>query len=137
MPLASRVTCPPSMDIFSLLSDDSGRWGRGGLFTALEARSAEPRKIYELAGKMEGKKQRRGGEAQWQRGHLKQHTGWVRAHCRLRSASGGLASAAGCPSCVILRQIPLSLFSHSFVADTVTTFPGAVINKDSRCKYAG
>ncbi|KAH0510421.1 Chromodomain-helicase-DNA-binding protein 1-like [Microtus ochrogaster] len=32
--------------------DDSGRWGRGGLFTALEARSAEPRKIYELAGKM-------------------------------------------------------------------------------------
>ncbi|KAM6169120.1 chromodomain-helicase-DNA-binding protein 1-like isoform 3-T3 [Erethizon dorsatum] len=33
--------------------DDSGRWGRGGLFTALEARSAEPRKIYELAGKMQ------------------------------------------------------------------------------------
>lgn len=33
--------------------DDSGRWGRGGLFTALEVRSAEPRKIYELAGKME------------------------------------------------------------------------------------
>ncbi|XP_027722501.1 chromodomain-helicase-DNA-binding protein 1-like isoform X1 [Vombatus ursinus] len=32
--------------------DDSGRWGRGGLFTALEVRSAEPRKIYELAGKM-------------------------------------------------------------------------------------
>nr|XP_048303213.1 chromodomain-helicase-DNA-binding protein 1-like [Myodes glareolus] len=32
--------------------DDSGRWGRGGLFTALEARSAEPRKVYELAGKM-------------------------------------------------------------------------------------
>lgn len=32
--------------------DDSGRWGRGGLFTALEARSAEPRKIYEMAGKM-------------------------------------------------------------------------------------
>ncbi|XP_011930835.1 PREDICTED: chromodomain-helicase-DNA-binding protein 1-like isoform X7 [Cercocebus atys] len=32
--------------------DDSGHWGRGGLFTALEKRSAEPRKIYELAGKM-------------------------------------------------------------------------------------
>ncbi|KAM5201411.1 chromodomain-helicase-DNA-binding protein 1-like isoform 2-T4 [Hipposideros larvatus] len=32
--------------------DDSGRWGRGGLFTALENRSTEPRKIYELAGKM-------------------------------------------------------------------------------------
>ncbi|XP_061861120.1 chromodomain-helicase-DNA-binding protein 1-like isoform X1 [Colius striatus] len=32
--------------------DDSGRWGRGGLFTALEARSDQPRKIYERAGKM-------------------------------------------------------------------------------------
>ncbi|XP_003793845.1 chromodomain-helicase-DNA-binding protein 1-like [Otolemur garnettii] len=32
--------------------DDSGHWGRGGLFTALEIRSDEPRKIYELAGKM-------------------------------------------------------------------------------------
>ncbi|KAM8875573.1 chromodomain-helicase-DNA-binding protein 1-like isoform 2-T2 [Spinachia spinachia] len=32
--------------------DDSGRWGRGGLFTALEARSDEPRKKYESAGEM-------------------------------------------------------------------------------------
>ncbi|XP_061593050.1 chromodomain-helicase-DNA-binding protein 1-like isoform X2 [Cololabis saira] len=32
--------------------DDSGKWGRGGLFTALEVRSGEPRKQYELAGKM-------------------------------------------------------------------------------------
>ncbi|XP_041912235.1 chromodomain-helicase-DNA-binding protein 1-like isoform X1 [Alosa sapidissima] len=32
--------------------DDSGRWGRGGLFTALELRSDEPRKQYELAGDM-------------------------------------------------------------------------------------
>uniref|UniRef100_A0A3Q4GVP4 Chromodomain helicase DNA binding protein 1-like n=1 Tax=Neolamprologus brichardi TaxID=32507 RepID=A0A3Q4GVP4_NEOBR len=32
--------------------DDSGLWGRGGLFTALEVRSDEPRKQYELAGKM-------------------------------------------------------------------------------------
>nr|XP_046246610.1 chromodomain-helicase-DNA-binding protein 1-like isoform X2 [Scatophagus argus] len=32
--------------------DDSGRWGKGGLFTALEMRSDEPRKQYELAGKM-------------------------------------------------------------------------------------
>ncbi|KFP38265.1 Chromodomain-helicase-DNA-binding protein 1-like, partial [Chlamydotis macqueenii] len=32
--------------------DDSGRWGRGGLFTALEARSDQPRKVYEMAGKM-------------------------------------------------------------------------------------
>ncbi|XP_024135189.1 chromodomain-helicase-DNA-binding protein 1-like [Oryzias melastigma] len=32
--------------------DDSGRWGRGGLFTALEVRSDQPRKQYELAGKM-------------------------------------------------------------------------------------
>uniref|UniRef100_A0A4W5L3R5 Uncharacterized protein n=1 Tax=Hucho hucho TaxID=62062 RepID=A0A4W5L3R5_9TELE len=34
------------------LVDDSGRWGRGGLFTALENRSDEPRKQYERAGKM-------------------------------------------------------------------------------------
>ncbi|XP_077573754.1 chromodomain-helicase-DNA-binding protein 1-like [Stigmatopora nigra] len=33
--------------------DDSGRWGKGGLFTALEVRSDEPRRRYELAGKME------------------------------------------------------------------------------------
>ncbi|XP_068814517.1 chromodomain-helicase-DNA-binding protein 1-like isoform X2 [Struthio camelus] len=33
--------------------DDSGRWGRGGLFTALEARSDQPRKMYEMAGKMQ------------------------------------------------------------------------------------
>ncbi|KAM6938744.1 chromodomain-helicase-DNA-binding protein 1-like [Lycodopsis pacificus] len=32
--------------------DDSGQWGRGGLFTALEVRSDEPRKKYESAGKM-------------------------------------------------------------------------------------
>ncbi|XP_064865450.1 chromodomain-helicase-DNA-binding protein 1-like isoform X2 [Oncorhynchus nerka] len=32
--------------------DDSGRWGRGGLFTALENRSDAPCKQYELAGKM-------------------------------------------------------------------------------------
>ncbi|XP_062412778.1 chromodomain-helicase-DNA-binding protein 1-like [Sardina pilchardus] len=32
--------------------DDSGRWGRGGLFTALELRSDEPHKQYELAGDM-------------------------------------------------------------------------------------
>ncbi|XP_051870509.1 chromodomain-helicase-DNA-binding protein 1-like [Pristis pectinata] len=32
--------------------DDSGRWGNGGLFTALEVRSNEPRKQYGKAGKM-------------------------------------------------------------------------------------
>ncbi|XP_056606446.1 chromodomain-helicase-DNA-binding protein 1-like [Triplophysa dalaica] len=32
--------------------DDSGHWGRGGLFTALELRSDEPCKQYELAGDM-------------------------------------------------------------------------------------
>ncbi|CAM4625932.1 unnamed protein product [Leuciscus chuanchicus] len=32
--------------------DDSGYWGRGGLFTALELRSDEPRKQYQLAGDM-------------------------------------------------------------------------------------
>ncbi|XP_057698169.1 chromodomain-helicase-DNA-binding protein 1-like isoform X1 [Corythoichthys intestinalis] len=33
--------------------DDSGRWGKGGLFTALEVRSDEPRRQYELAGEMD------------------------------------------------------------------------------------
>uniref|UniRef100_A0A672LLX8 Chromodomain-helicase-DNA-binding protein 1-like n=1 Tax=Sinocyclocheilus grahami TaxID=75366 RepID=A0A672LLX8_SINGR len=33
--------------------DDSGHWGRGGLFTTLELRSDEPKKQYELAGDME------------------------------------------------------------------------------------
>ncbi|XP_039222477.1 chromodomain-helicase-DNA-binding protein 1-like isoform X2 [Crotalus tigris] len=32
--------------------DDSGHWGRGGLFTALGNRSDQSKKIYELAGKM-------------------------------------------------------------------------------------
>ncbi|XP_077440208.1 chromodomain-helicase-DNA-binding protein 1-like isoform X3 [Vanacampus margaritifer] len=32
--------------------DDSGWWGKGGLFTALEVRSDEPRRQYELAGEM-------------------------------------------------------------------------------------
>nr|XP_057929759.1 chromodomain-helicase-DNA-binding protein 1-like isoform X2 [Doryrhamphus excisus] len=32
--------------------DDSGWWGKGGLFTALEVRSDEPRRYYEKAGKM-------------------------------------------------------------------------------------
>ncbi|XP_044308373.1 chromodomain-helicase-DNA-binding protein 1-like isoform X2 [Varanus komodoensis] len=32
--------------------DDSGHWGEGGLFTALRNRSDQPKKIYELAGKM-------------------------------------------------------------------------------------
>lgn len=40
----------------NFILDDSGHWGRGGLFTALEARSDQPRKIYEMAGKMKGKR---------------------------------------------------------------------------------
>lgn len=35
-------------------SDDSGRWGKGGLFSALSARSLQPQAQYELAGKMKG-----------------------------------------------------------------------------------
>lgn len=40
-----------------MVTDDSGHWGRGGLFTALELRSDEPRKQYELAGDMKGSTQ--------------------------------------------------------------------------------
>lgn len=32
--------------------DDSGRWGMGGVFSALSSRSTEPQTKYELAGKM-------------------------------------------------------------------------------------
>ncbi|MBZ3886603.1 Chromodomain-helicase-DNA-binding protein 1-like [Sciurus carolinensis] len=39
--------------------NDSGHWGRGGLFTVPEALSTEPRKVYELAGEMKGKKKNR------------------------------------------------------------------------------
>jgi hypothetical protein len=56
---------PIDENFLFLLSDDSGRWGRGGLFTALETRSDEPRKIYELAGKMKGKKQSSGEGQGW------------------------------------------------------------------------
>lgn len=46
---------PPNVSLTPwLVVDDSGRWGRGGLFTALEVRSDQPRKQYELAGKMKG-----------------------------------------------------------------------------------
>ncbi len=34
------------------LSDDSGRWGKGGLFSALSSRSLQPQTQYELAGRM-------------------------------------------------------------------------------------
>ncbi|KAK3608755.1 hypothetical protein CHS0354_005846 [Potamilus streckersoni] len=33
-------------------ADDSGRWGRGGLFTAVSARSDSPQQKYDLAGRM-------------------------------------------------------------------------------------
>ena len=42
-------------DGYVCCTDDSGRWGRGGLFTALEMRSDEPSKQYELAGSMKGR----------------------------------------------------------------------------------
>ena len=37
-----------------LISDDSGCWGQGGLFSALSRRSSQPETQYELAGKMKG-----------------------------------------------------------------------------------
>lgn len=55
-PLHTRVSACPT----SVCADDSGWWGKGGLFTALEVRSDEPRKQYELAGKMEGNHADRG-----------------------------------------------------------------------------
>ena len=37
-----------------LITDDSGRWGKGGLFSAISARSTQPQTQYELAGRMKG-----------------------------------------------------------------------------------
>ena len=37
-----------------LPTDDSGRWGKGGLFSAISGRSPQPQAQYELAGKMRG-----------------------------------------------------------------------------------
>ena len=36
--------------------DNSGRWGRGGVFSALSTRSAEPERYYKKAGKMDGER---------------------------------------------------------------------------------
>lgn len=35
-------------------TDDSGRWGKGGVFSAISARSLLPEQHYRLAGKMKG-----------------------------------------------------------------------------------
>ena len=43
-----------SRPIFFFISDDSGCWGQGGLFSALSRRSLQPESRYELAGKMKG-----------------------------------------------------------------------------------
>ena len=45
----------PIFAILQYFIDDSGRWGSGGLFTALSRRSALPKEQYELAGKMKGR----------------------------------------------------------------------------------
>jgi hypothetical protein len=41
-------------NIFCTFSDDSGDWGSGGLFSALDARSMRPEEAYTLAGEMQG-----------------------------------------------------------------------------------
>ena len=38
--------------MFACSLDDSGRWGKGGLFSALSSRSLQPQTQYELAGQM-------------------------------------------------------------------------------------
>ena len=37
-----------------LILDNSGRWGKGGVFSAISARSPQPEIHYSLAGKMKG-----------------------------------------------------------------------------------
>lgn len=41
-------------DTLILPTDDSGRWGQGGLFSALSRRSNRPETQYELASRMKG-----------------------------------------------------------------------------------
>ena len=41
-----------SFTLFRTVPDDSGRWGKGGLFSALSSRSLQPETQYELAGQM-------------------------------------------------------------------------------------
>ncbi|XP_076450689.1 chromodomain-helicase-DNA-binding protein 1-like [Babylonia areolata] len=48
-PLAAAKT---SVNIVIHCADDSGYWGRGGLFSAISSRSKQPQKQYELAGKV-------------------------------------------------------------------------------------
>ena len=38
--------------MFACFLDDSGRWGKGGLFSALSSRSSQPQSQYRLAGQM-------------------------------------------------------------------------------------
>ena len=40
--------------IYVCIVDDSGNWGRGGLFSAIVGRSPLPEEQYTLAGKMKG-----------------------------------------------------------------------------------
>ena len=48
-----RVKCLFSY-FLSFSSDDSGKWGHGGLFTAISQRSLQPETRYELAARMKG-----------------------------------------------------------------------------------
>lgn len=52
--MGTRYKSFDSITIFILLSDDSGGWGKGGLFTAVSSRSSLPEQQYTLAGKMQG-----------------------------------------------------------------------------------
>ena len=39
---------------YSFYVDDSGRWGRGGLFSGISTRSMQPETYYKKASKMRG-----------------------------------------------------------------------------------
>ncbi|KAL8602933.1 hypothetical protein ACOMHN_057243 [Nucella lapillus] len=46
------ATAKTPVNIIIHCADDSGYWGRGGLFSAISSRSKQPQKQYELAGKV-------------------------------------------------------------------------------------
>ncbi|KAH9518690.1 Chromodomain-helicase-DNA-binding protein 1-like [Bulinus truncatus] len=46
------VDAKTDVNIMVMCADDSGKWGKGGLFSAMSARSKQPQAQYELAGEM-------------------------------------------------------------------------------------
>uniref|UniRef100_A0A672QRR1 Chromodomain helicase DNA binding protein 1-like n=1 Tax=Sinocyclocheilus grahami TaxID=75366 RepID=A0A672QRR1_SINGR len=88
---------------------DSGHWDRGGLFTALELRSDEPKKQYELAGVMEGNKPFLFAETEaQQRDPLNKHV-----LCKWLFSVNGFLVNIFCIFCFSIASVHLPRIGHS------------------------